>query len=116
MNFAGGHVFTYSPRPGTGAAKMKGQIKPEVRRKRNHIMTDLVEDSAASYREKFIGRTMSVLWESVSAMGERGWQMEGFAENYLRAQAIAVSPRWNEVDRLTVTSIHGGVMFGELVG
>src|SRR6266545_6083681 len=23
MNFAGGHVFTYSPRPGTGAAKMK---------------------------------------------------------------------------------------------
>jgi len=26
MNFAGGHIFTYSPRPGTGAAKMKGQI------------------------------------------------------------------------------------------
>lgn len=38
MNFAGGHVFTYSPRPGTGAARMKGQIRSEVRKERNHIL------------------------------------------------------------------------------
>ncbi|HQV94416.1 MAG TPA: MiaB/RimO family radical SAM methylthiotransferase, partial [Anaerolineales bacterium] len=80
MNFAGGHVFTYSPREGTGAAKMKGQIQPEARKKRNHILHDALEESAKSYREKFIGQTMSVLWESTSEMGERGWLMEGFTE------------------------------------
>src|SRR5581483_9676306 len=36
MNFAGGHAFTYSPRPGTGAARMGGQVRPEVRKERNH--------------------------------------------------------------------------------
>lgn len=100
MNFAGGHVFTYSPRPGTGAAKMKGQIKPELRKKRNHTLHDALEESAKSYRQKFLGQTMSVLWESVSEMGEWGWQMEGLTGNYLRVNAFAPSPRWNEIDRV----------------
>lgn len=100
INFAGGHVFTYSPRPGTGAARMKGQVKPEVRKKRNHILHDALEESAKSYREQFIGQTVSVLWESTSEMGERGWQMEGLTENYLHVQAYAPTPRWNEIDEV----------------
>jgi threonylcarbamoyladenosine tRNA methylthiotransferase MtaB len=102
MNFAGGHVFTYSPRPGTGAAKMKGQIKPEIRKKRNHILRDALEESAGLYRRQFVGQTMSVLWESTSEMGEWGWQMEGLTENYLRVNAFAPSPRWNEIDHVKI--------------
>ena len=105
MNFAGGHVFSYSPRPGTGAAKMKGQIRPELRKKRNHILYDALEDSARSYRQKFVGQTMSVLWESVSEMGEWGWQMEGLTGNYLRVNAFAPSPRWNEIDEVLIGSL-----------
>lgn len=112
MDFAGGHVFTYSPRPGTGAAKMKGQIQPEVRKKRNHILREALDESARTYREKFIGREMSVLWESTSAMGERGWQMEGLTENYLRVQAFAESPRWNEVDGVHVNGAVGDILQG----
>ena len=103
MEFAGGHIFTYSPRPGTGASKMKGQVQPEVRKKRNHILTEALEESARVYRERFIGRVMSVLWESTSEMGEWGWQMEGWTGNYLRVQAFAPSPRWNEVDMVRLT-------------
>jgi threonylcarbamoyladenosine tRNA methylthiotransferase MtaB len=102
MDFAGGHVFTYSPRPGTGAARMKGQVKPEIRKKRNHILHDALEESANCYRQKFLGRTMSVLWESTSEMGEWGWQMEGLTENYLRVNAFAPSPRWNEIDLVNI--------------
>ncbi|HKJ37701.1 MAG TPA: tRNA (N(6)-L-threonylcarbamoyladenosine(37)-C(2))-methylthiotransferase MtaB, partial [Anaerolineales bacterium] len=91
MDFAGGHVFTYSPRPGTGAAKMKGQVRPQLRKKRNHILQDVIADSAKSYREKFVGQKLSVLWESTSEMGEQGWLMEGFTENYLRVSAFAAS-------------------------
>ena len=100
MDFAGGHVFTYSPRPGTGAAKMKGQVRPELRKKRNHILHDALEESARSYRRKFVGRTMSVLWESTSEMGEWGWRMEGLTGNYLRVSALTSSPRWNEIDEI----------------
>jgi len=102
MSFAGGHVFTYSPRPGTGAARMKGQVQPEVRKKRNHILRQALDESETSYRQKFIGRTMPVLWESTSEMGEWGWQMEGLTGNYLRVKAFAPSPRWNELDNVQI--------------
>jgi threonylcarbamoyladenosine tRNA methylthiotransferase MtaB len=112
MNFAGGHVFTYSARPGTGAARMKGQVKTGLRKKRNHLLRDALEESAKSYRQKFVGRRMSVLWESTSEMGEYGWQMEGYTENYLRVQAFAPSPRWNELDDVDLTDCMGEKLKG----
>ena len=115
MRFAGGHVFTYSSRPGTGAARMKGQVKTEIGKKRNHILHDVLEESARSYRQPFVGRTMPVLWESTSEMGEWGWQMEGWTGNYLRVQAFAPSPRWNEVDLVKLTESTGNGMRGEIV-
>lgn len=115
MSFAGGHVFTYSPRPGTGAAKMKGQVRPELRKERNHILHDTLEDSAKSYRQRFLGQTMSVLWESVSEVGEWGWQMEGHTGNYLRVNAFAPSPRWNEIDRVLLNEESGDKVKGTML-
>ncbi|MDD2923286.1 MAG: tRNA (N(6)-L-threonylcarbamoyladenosine(37)-C(2))-methylthiotransferase MtaB [Anaerolineales bacterium] len=114
MNFAGGHVFTYSPRAGTGAAKMKGQVKPEVRKSRNHILRGALDESAKLYREKFIGQTLSVLWESTSEMGEWGWQMEGWTENYLRVKAVASAPRWNQIDKVKLIAMDGESLKGEI--
>lgn len=112
IQFTGGHVFSYSPRPGTGAAKMKGQVKPEVRKRRNRILQEVIEESATSYREKFIGQTLSVLWESTTEYGEYGWRMEGWTGNYLRVSAIAPSPRWNEVDKVRLQSLDGEKVLG----
>jgi threonylcarbamoyladenosine tRNA methylthiotransferase MtaB len=112
MQFSGGHVFSYSPRPGTGAARMKGQIKPELRKRRNHILQGTIEESAKSYREKFIGRSMSVLWESTTEYGEYGWRMEGWTGNYLRVSALAPAPRWNEVDEVTLERADGEKVVG----
>ena len=53
MNFAGGHAFTYSPRPGTAAMRLAGQIRPEVRKERNAILRDVFEEGAKAYRQKF---------------------------------------------------------------
>ncbi len=114
MNFAGGHVFTYSARPGTGAARMKGQVKPEIRKKRNHILRAALDESEKSYRQNFIGEKMSVLWESTSEMGEWGWQMEGLTGNYLRVKAFAPSPRWNELDGVVLIGLTDGGMTGEI--
>jgi threonylcarbamoyladenosine tRNA methylthiotransferase MtaB len=112
MEFAGGHVFTYSPRPGTGAARMKGQVRPELGKKRNHILHEALEESARSYRQRFVGRKVSVLWESTSEMGEWGWQMEGWTGNYLRVQAFTPSPRWNEVDHVELVEATANGMKG----
>jgi threonylcarbamoyladenosine tRNA methylthiotransferase MtaB len=115
MNFAGGHVFTYSPRPGTGAAKMKGQVRPEARKERNHILHAALEESAQAYRQKFLGQTMPVLWESTSELGEWGWQMEGLTGNYLRVTAHALSARWNIVDKVKLTALAAVGFSGEIL-
>jgi threonylcarbamoyladenosine tRNA methylthiotransferase MtaB len=115
MQFTGGHVFSYSSRPGTGAAKMKGQVKPELRKRRNHILQEAIEESAKIYREKFIGQKMSVLWESTTEYGEYGWRMEGWTGNYLRVSANAPSPRWNKVDEVELQEVDGEKLKGAIL-
>lgn len=100
MDFAGGHVFSYSTRPGTGAARLGGQISSQVRKERNHILHAALEESAGRYRRAFMGKTMPVLWESASELGLQGWRMEGLTSNYLRVSAAAPAPRWNELDNV----------------
>ena len=112
MNFAGGHAFTYSPRPGTGAARMKEQVRPEVRKERNAIYRAAFEESAKAYRQRFIGKTLPVLWESTTQLDEHGWQMEGHTGNYLRVRAMAPAPRWNEMDDVELIENSSGMVQG----
>jgi threonylcarbamoyladenosine tRNA methylthiotransferase MtaB len=115
MDFTGGHVFTYSSRPGTGAARMKGQVKPEVRKQRNRILREALDESERSYRGRFVGRQMSVLWESTSELDEWGWQMEGWTGNYLRVKAVASSPRWNEIDSVSIREVQTDGLKGVII-
>lgn len=115
MQFTGGHIFTYSSRAGTGASRMKGQIKPELRKRRNHILQAAVDESAKNYRAKFIGKKVLVLWESTTEYDEFGWKMEGWSENYLRVSAIASSPRWNEVDEVQLFELDGEKIKGMIL-
>ena len=110
MNFAGGHAFSYSPRPGTGAARMKEQIRPKVRKERNAIYRAAFEESAKAYRQNFVGRTLPVLWESTTQLDERGWQMGGLTGNYLRVNAIAPRPLWNEISTVELGENGNGVI------
>ena len=100
MNFAGGHVFTFSARPGTPAARMKAQVRHEIRKERNAILQSVFREAARNYRQHFIGRELPVLWESTDQLSENGWQMEGLTDNYMRVKAVAPEPRWNRLDRV----------------
>jgi threonylcarbamoyladenosine tRNA methylthiotransferase MtaB len=97
MNFAGGHAFTYSARPGTGAARLGGQVRHKVRKERNAILREVFDGGVKAYREKFVGKKLSVLWESVTEMNGQGWQMVGLTGNYLRVKSIAPEPLWNQI-------------------
>jgi threonylcarbamoyladenosine tRNA methylthiotransferase MtaB len=112
MNFAGGHGFSYSPRPGTGAARMKEPVRPEVRKERNAIYRAAFEESANIYCQKFIGKTLPVLWESTTQLDEHGWQMEGHTGNYLRVKAVTPAPCWNEMDHVELVENSSGMVRG----
>ncbi len=114
MGFAGGHVFTYSPRPGTAAARMPGQVPMPVRKARNAEMRAVFEASAAAYRQQFIGKTLDVLWESAVPL-DGGWQLTGLTDNYLRVTAAAPENLWNRISPVHLTGAENGRMTGEML-
>ena len=115
MDFAGGHAFTYSSRPGTGAARLAGQVRHEVRKERNAILRELFKEGAKVYRRRFVGQETSVLWESVTQLDSQGWQLEGLTGNYLRVEAVAPQPRWNHLDRVKLTRQTKDGLVGEIL-
>jgi threonylcarbamoyladenosine tRNA methylthiotransferase MtaB len=115
MDFAGGHAFTYSSRPGTGAARLGGQVRHEVRKERNAVLRGIFEAGAKAFRQQFVGQETSVLWESVTQMDGQGWQMEGLTGNYLRVTALAPQPRWNMLDRVALIRRTPAGLTGEIL-
>jgi len=114
MNFAGGHPFPFSPRPGTAAMRLGGQVRPEVRKERSAKLREALEESAKIYRGKFIGQTLSVLWESSTQLSDAGWEMEGWSENYLRIKTTAPRPLWNEISSVKLNALERDVISSTL--
>jgi threonylcarbamoyladenosine tRNA methylthiotransferase MtaB len=115
MNFSGGHVFTYSPRTGTPAARMKNQVPYEKRKERNSQLREVLAAAEYSYKSRFIGKTMTVLWEAAAKGSGSNFQMEGLTGNYLRVTAKAPTPRWNELDEVELNSLGDTGIEGKIV-
>jgi threonylcarbamoyladenosine tRNA methylthiotransferase MtaB len=114
MDFSGGHVFTYSARPGTAAARMHAQVRGDVAKRRGAALREAFAESARAYRLRFVGRTLPVLWEATDQLSDRGWRMEGWSGNYLRVTAVAPEPMWNVVSRVQLTGPEGDGLTGTI--
>ncbi|MBT3189310.1 MAG: tRNA (N(6)-L-threonylcarbamoyladenosine(37)-C(2))-methylthiotransferase MtaB [Anaerolineae bacterium] len=115
MNFAGGHIFTYSPREGTPASRMKKQLDKKTRKSRNAKLREVFTEMELNYRNKFIGEKTDVLWESSKELESGDFQMQGLTGNYLRVRATASEPRWNQVDKVSLVKIDEDVVLGEIL-
>ncbi len=115
MQFAGGHVFKYSARPGTAAARLLGRVNGKIAADRSQKMRALLQQSAEVYASAFVGKTLNVLWESSTRIGLQGWRMHGLSSNYLKASGITPEYRWNQVDRVKVVSFSEGQLEVELI-
>lgn len=114
MRFSGGHVFTYSARPGTAAAHMPGQVAPAVRKARSARMRAVFDEAARAYQERFVGQTLAVLWESATAFGPQGWEMSGLTGNYLRVRARAPRSLWNQITPVELSEAQPGGLSGSI--
>jgi threonylcarbamoyladenosine tRNA methylthiotransferase MtaB len=114
LSFAGGHVFTYSARPGTAAAEMPNQVPFEVRKNRNAILRSILAESTQKYQRGFLNQTMPVLWESVFEMDVETWNLRGLTDNYLRINAQAPRNLWNQITPVQLTEIHENHLIGEI--
>ncbi|MBV9690666.1 MAG: tRNA (N(6)-L-threonylcarbamoyladenosine(37)-C(2))-methylthiotransferase MtaB [Ktedonobacteraceae bacterium] len=79
LQFAKAHIFRFSPRQGTAAARMKGQVHEEIKRARSERLLVLNEEHSRLFRQQFLGETVQVLIEQF-----RHEHWEGLTDNYLR--------------------------------
>lgn len=71
------HVFPFSSRMGTPAAKLKGRLPADVIKKRAQILRKVSDELAFKFREQFINQTCEVLIE-----GSKDKQAFGHCERY----------------------------------
>jgi threonylcarbamoyladenosine tRNA methylthiotransferase MtaB len=83
LHFAKAHIFRFSPRQGTAAARMKGQIKDEIKKARSERLLTLNEEHSRLFRQQFLGQTVEVLLE-----GCKHDRWEGLTDNYLRVEIV----------------------------
>ncbi len=74
------HVFTYSQRPGTAATKLPDQVPIAVARERAKKLAELSRLKRLAFAERYIGSTLSVLFES----GEIDGYRLGVTANFLK--------------------------------
>lgn len=117
IGFAGGHVFTFSPRPGTEAFVFPDRISREIAKDRNAQLRDIFKKSGASYREKQIGIERYVLWESSELLTDGSWRVNGLTDNYIRVSSKADWDSWNEISLVKLISHQPGKkgLQGEIV-
>ncbi len=85
LDLAGIHVFRYSARPGTPAARMVGQVDGRARKRRAAEALALAADARASFAARQLGRELRVLFERPLPDGR--WL--GHAESHVLVAAAA---------------------------
>jgi threonylcarbamoyladenosine tRNA methylthiotransferase MtaB len=111
MAFSGLHVFRYSKRPGTAAARMKGQVAESQKKHRSARLRALSEDLFQHYVALFEDHSRPVLWENIMGATEDGFINVGYTDNYIRVRGIHPRPLLNEITPARL----GGIRKDQLV-
>lgn len=88
MAFAGLHVFRYSRRPGTAAARMRGHVAEAAKKERSEAMIALSARLERAHAQAQLGRVRPVLWEQVAGAAQDGFTNVGYTDNYLRVRCV----------------------------
>jgi threonylcarbamoyladenosine tRNA methylthiotransferase MtaB len=78
--FAKMHVFVFSARKGTAAARMQPKVPAEVKKARSRILRDLDLTLRRQFRAQFLGETAQILIESTNG------HVGGLAERYFEVE------------------------------
>ncbi|MBR6954254.1 MAG: tRNA (N(6)-L-threonylcarbamoyladenosine(37)-C(2))-methylthiotransferase MtaB [Clostridia bacterium] len=111
IGFARIHVFPFSPREGTPAAAMPGQLTREEKERRARRLIAIGEETARAYRQQWIGRTDTVLVET---------EAEGFWTGYTPAYVRVFLPAGPAVQagrlyKVLLTAPHQDGLLGEVI-
>jgi threonylcarbamoyladenosine tRNA methylthiotransferase MtaB len=101
------HVFTYSPRPGTPAAKDPEQVPVALAKKRNGILRELAAQKKVSFMRSLVGKKV----RAITLQAGNSDFTEALTENYLKGKITGRhdSNLWLDVQ---IESAQGGFLIG----
>ena len=111
VGYAGSFSFMYSPRPGTPAAEMEGQIPPDVKSERLQLLQAAVARHQRRFNVGFAGRTVDVLLEKP---GKLAGQLVGRSPYLQAVQVMAPAEYIGSVNRVTIEEVGSNSLFGSL--
>ncbi|WLV23605.1 tRNA (N(6)-L-threonylcarbamoyladenosine(37)-C(2))-methylthiotransferase MtaB [Aciduricibacillus chroicocephali] len=80
------HVFPFSRRTGTPAARMDGQVDEDVKNERVHRMIALSDQQAKEYASKYENEVLEVIPEERVPDADHPDVLEGYTDNYLKVR------------------------------
>ena len=108
--FAAMHIFPYSRRPGTPAAKMPGQVPNAIKEDRAHRAAEIAQNMEYAYLDSFVGQTVPVLFEE-----ERDGVWLGHTTRYCQVGVTSMESLHNQLRQVRLTGREGSQLTGELV-
>lgn len=92
IGFSQMHLFTYSPRPKTIAAKMGHQINGAIAAERSERLRQLGDGMARAYHNQFLNQKIDVLVEGV-----KDGVAHGYSEHYIPVEFPAAQAQRGEI-------------------
>lgn len=110
IRLADAHIFKYSPRRGTPAAKMPQQIAPDVKERRSHLLLALTETERCAFAAQFVGTADAVLFEQEVRPGV----YEGKTKNYITVRVESMQNLCGQEEKVHFTQCENGTLLGVL--
>ncbi len=112
IGFIGAYSFKYSPRPGTPAATMEGQVSEEVKSKRLKILQDLLHEQNQKFNNNMVGKSQPVLFHG---KGRKEGQLIGRTPYMQIVHAFAPEDLIGKITNVEITSAHPNSLGGEII-
>ncbi|MET3574725.1 threonylcarbamoyladenosine tRNA methylthiotransferase MtaB [Bhargavaea ullalensis] len=100
--FAELHVFPYSQRIGTPAARMTDQIDEQVKNERVHRLIDLNDQLAKEYASAYEGTVLEMIPEEPYKEDPKSGLYEGYTDNYLKVVVPADESMVGKIVRVKI--------------
>lgn len=104
------HVFSFSPRRGTPAAKLPGRVPAETIKQRSEILRQLSAEKRRRFYQTYIGQTVSVLFEQ----RERNGLFTGYTGNYMKVGVSTPRDLSNTMCDVLITEIRDKLAIGRM--
>lgn len=110
VGFSKIHVFPYSPKKGTSAEKMGGQIPNSIKSQRSKKLIELSDKMSKGFISKYVGETVEVLFEQEIETGI----YEGHTSNYIKVNVHSEKDVRNQILNVDIGSFVGEIARGTI--